>query len=95
MLKLHDLCFFLKKGKVGDSLGRVPEIYTNIYHLYMGYIMVVYRAPFLEFTECKKLNFKAGFFFGEKFLRRSPTGNEVTYPLPKSKLFDDFLRWDM
>ena len=57
--------------------------------------MVAIFPPLLEFTKCKKLNFKAGIFFGEKFLRRSPTGNELTYPLPKSKLFDDFLRWDM
>ena len=29
-------------GKVGYiPLGEYPEIYTNIYHLYMGYIMVV------------------------------------------------------
>ena len=50
---------------------------------------------FLEFTQCKKLNFKAGILFGDQFLRRSPTGNELTHPLPKSKLLDDFLRWDM
>ncbi len=29
-----------QREKLG-TLGRVPEIYTNIYHLYMAYIMVV------------------------------------------------------
>ena len=36
-------CFILK-GKSLVILGRVPEIYTNIHHLYMGYVMVFYRA---------------------------------------------------
>ena len=31
-----------QREKLGTLLGsRVSEIYTNIYHLYMGYIMVV------------------------------------------------------
>ena len=29
-----------QREKLG-TLGRVPEIYTNIYHLYMDYILVV------------------------------------------------------
>ena len=33
-------CRFFQKEKLG-TLGRVPEIYTNIYHLYMDSIMVV------------------------------------------------------
>ena len=35
-----------QREKLG-TLGRAPEIYTNMYHLYMDYIMVVYRAIFL------------------------------------------------
>ena len=34
------LYIYIQREKLG-TLGRVPEICTNIYHLYMGYITVV------------------------------------------------------
>ena len=35
------ICINIQREKLGTH-GRVPEIYTNIYHLYMGYIMVLW-----------------------------------------------------
>ena len=36
-----DMFHHSQREKLGTH-GRVPEIYTNIYHLYMGYIMVLW-----------------------------------------------------
>ena len=66
------------KGKSWVPLGRVSEIYTNIYHLNMDYIMVVYRAI-------------GGNIGGTTAIRYPPTA--IRYPPKGTRNFPLIILW--